>query len=96
MSHVTLNKVKYPVRFNFNVLKEFEKLTGHNAFELGKTKFGATETIAFCYVGLKGANKDLKMTIEEVGEVIKMNVINDLMTAYITDMEELMGEDEGK
>ena len=96
-NQVTINNKKLPLRFDFNALAEFEKLTGHNAFELGKFKFGATETIALCYVGLKCANEDLEMSLKDVGKALKINSFEDVMTAYVHDMEDLIGEqEEGK
>ena len=94
MNQVTINNKKLPLRFDFNALAEFQKLTGHNPFEIGKFKFGAIETIALCYVGLKCANEELEMSLKDVGKSLKFNAFEELMEAYVHDMEDLMGEKE--
>lgn len=96
MNQVTLNKKNYPLRFDFTALAEFEKLTGHSAFELGKFKFGASETIALCYVGLKCADDKIEMSLNDVGKALKFKCFEQVMEAYVHDMEDLMADDEKK
>ena len=96
MNHVTLDNKQYPVKYSFQALSEFEKLTGMNALSLDVSKLGATEIIALAYVGLKGGDSSFGMDKDEVGRVIKSAAFQEVMKALSEDMKDLTEDKGGK
>ena len=95
MKHVTVNKQKLAVRFNFNSLREWEKLTGKNAMDLMSgniAKMNLDETIILAYVGIKEAGGTL--TLEEVARGFNGKSFAQLFDGLIEDMKSLVGEEE--
>ena len=95
MKHVTVNKQKLAVRFNFNSLREWEKLTGKNAMELMSgniAKMNLDETIILAYVGIKEAGGTL--TLEDVARGFNGKSFVQLFDGFVEDMKSLVGEEE--
>lgn len=92
---IKLNKQELPLRFDMNALSEFEELTKVSAFELSGVTIGAKEIRALTYAGLKAANEDFTMTIEQVGKHLRPAHLNQVMEAFVRDMKSMEGE-EGK
>ena len=98
MNHVTINGEKLPLLFDMQALADFQVITGHNPFELfgGSVKIAANEMIALAYVGLKGANDDLKMTQREVGKKLKAAHFDQIIKALTEDLKDVIGVDDEK
>lgn len=67
--------------FNFNVLREFKKLTEKNPFNLNSEDVLDPDVmLCLAWCGLKGAGHDI--TIEEVGDSLKIKHFEVIMRAF--------------
>lgn len=69
MKEITVNNVKYPVRFNKRALSNFEKATGR-LFGEKETAYSIENMIQLAFEGLKEghrlAKKTFKLTIDDL------------------------------
>ena len=82
---ITLGEKEYPVRFTWMVLGQVEKETGLNALN-SIENIGINDSIALAYYGLKKANPDFKMSIEEVGDAFTGKTFSEVFNAFSNDM----------
>lgn len=78
------------IRFNFNALAEFEILTGKSALSFDDP--GAADIRALAYVGLREADTDFKLSLNEVGALLNTENIREIMEALTHDMSTMNGE----
>ena len=74
------------IRLDFNALAEYEELTGRKGFDM--ENLGVKEYRALAYAGCKSADKDFKLTIEQVGDYMYkqgLDVIGQVTSALIND-----------
>ena len=93
MNYIKINNKDRPVRFGWNALAEYERLTGMSLLQLVDMKnMGADKTLKLVYIGLLfGAKKEgdpVDFTVEDVGDWLddNENIIPDTINIFIKSM----------
>jgi len=79
--NIQLNNKEYPIKLDFNVFKEFEAITGKSVFDFENIRT-ATGMIALTYCGIKAANDKTKITMQDVGESMTLEIITNVTNEY--------------
>jgi hypothetical protein len=89
MNQVTLDKPR-PVRFTFSVLAEMERMTDHKNILNETQDFGLNDAVIMVYLGCKKADPDFSMTLEEVGDHMRGQSLEQVFKAFAEDMTTIM------
>lgn len=81
---ITIAGKDYRMEFNLYALMEFERSTGKNTL-MGIQEFNTRDSLELTRCGIKGANPDFDMTIEEIGKHMKAQNLNTVMIAFAED-----------
>lgn len=92
MNQITLDKPR-PVRFTFSVLAEMERMTDHKNILNETQDFGLNDAVVMAYLGCKKADKDFRMTLEEVGDHMSGESLEQVFKAFAADMTSIMASE---
>lgn len=85
------------IRFTLRSLKIFEEITGKSALDLGANdKLDVSDIIALAYAGVKGADKNVEIDIDDLADELDFPKFNDIMKKFQHDMSIIMGAAEKK
>jgi len=95
MNEIQLNGIPHKIRFNFNALKEFKSINGGSALNIADLDVGTI--LDLTYVGIKeghrlqckadGKPNDFDLTIEDLGEMLTMDMTEQITGFFIEDMQ---------
>lgn len=84
-------KEDYPVKFTISVLAALERETEHKNILNELMDFGLNDSIVLAYLGLKKADPNFNMTLEEVGDAFILEVtMVQVFEAFASDMSQVM------
>lgn len=85
-NHVTLNNKKYPVRFTYSVLAKIEQETGKSFLSFDPDNICVGDCIVMAYYGLRKANPDFDLSIDDVGDAFEADTFTEVFQAFTEDM----------
>lgn len=92
MNQITLDKPR-TVRFTFSVLAEMERMTDHKNILNETQNFGLNDAVIMAYLGCKKADPTFNMTLEEVGDLMTGESLEQVFKAFASDMNSIMSSE---
>jgi len=77
---IQLNNKKYPIKINFNTYKKFDSLLGERGAIYDMQNVRSVEgLIAITYAAMFTANRDLTLSVDDVGDHLDQDTISIVM-----------------